>query len=134
MRRRASNRRPITRVCLAADTGLALDILADILTETVFEPAELEREKDVILQEIGAVEDTPDDLVFDLFNAAAYPEQPIGRPILGTPEQVASVRPRVGRRLSRTSLSRPGRDGHRGGRRGGTPAHRRRGRAALRQP
>lgn len=75
---------------LAADTGLALDILADILTESVFEPAELEREKDVILQEIGAVEDTPDDLVFDLFNAAAYPEQPIGRPILGTPEQVAS--------------------------------------------
>src|SRR5471032_3269838 len=40
---------------LAADTGLALDILADILTDSVFDPAELEREKDVILQEIGAV-------------------------------------------------------------------------------
>ena len=75
---------------LAADTGLALDILSDILTDSIFDPAELEREKDVILQEIGAVEDTPDDLVFDLFNAAAYPEQPIGRPILGTPEKVAS--------------------------------------------
>jgi predicted Zn-dependent peptidase len=75
---------------LAADTGLALDILADILTDSVFDPAELQREKDVILQEIGAVEDTPDDLVFDLFNAAAFPEQPIGRPILGTPERVAS--------------------------------------------
>lgn len=74
---------------LAADTGLALDILSDILTDSIFDPAELEREKDVILQEIGAVEDTPDDLVFDLFNAAAYPEQPIGRPILGTPERVA---------------------------------------------
>ncbi len=73
---------------LAADTNLALDILADILTESTFEPQELEREKGVILQEIGAVEDTPDDLVFDLFNAAAFPEQPIGSPILGTPEQV----------------------------------------------
>lgn len=73
---------------LAADTGLALDILADILTDSVLDPAELEREKDVILQEIGAVEDMPDDLVFDLFNAAAFPGQPIGRPILGTPEKV----------------------------------------------
>jgi predicted Zn-dependent peptidase len=82
---------------LAADTGLALDILADILTDSTFDPVELRREKDVILQEIGAVEDAPDDLVFDLFNAAAYPEQPIGRPILGTPERVAS--------FDRTSLS-----------------------------
>jgi predicted Zn-dependent peptidase len=74
---------------LAADTGLALDILADILTESTFDRDELEREKSVILQEIGAVEDTPDDLVFDLFNAVAFPEQPLGRAILGTPEGVA---------------------------------------------
>ncbi|WP_036258388.1 M16 family metallopeptidase [Methylocapsa aurea] len=74
---------------LAEDAPLALDILADILTESTFDPAELEREKDVILQEIGAVEDTPDDLVFDIFNASAFPNQPIGRPILGTPEQVS---------------------------------------------
>jgi predicted Zn-dependent peptidase len=73
---------------LAGDTGLALDILSDILTESLFDKEELEREKEVILQEIGAVEDTPDDLVFDLFNAAAFPEQPIGWPILGTPEHV----------------------------------------------
>jgi predicted Zn-dependent peptidase len=73
---------------LAADTGLALDILADILTESTFDTQELEREKGVIIQEISAVEDTPDDLVFDLFNAAAFPEQPIGSPILGTPEHV----------------------------------------------
>lgn len=73
---------------LAGDTGLALDILADILTESTFDSQELEREKGVILQEIGAVEDTPDDLVFDLFSAAAFPEQPIGSPILGTPEHV----------------------------------------------
>jgi predicted Zn-dependent peptidase len=75
---------------LAADTGLALDILADILTDSTFDRDELEREKGVILQEIGAVEDTPDDLVFDLFNATAFPHQPIGRPILGTPEGVAA--------------------------------------------
>jgi predicted Zn-dependent peptidase len=75
---------------LAADTPLALDILADILTESAFDQAELEREKGVILQEIGAVEDTPDDLVFDLFGATAFPDQPIGRPILGTKEQVSA--------------------------------------------
>ena len=75
---------------LAADAPLALDILADILTESAFDQEELEREKGVILQEIGAVEDTPDDLVFDLFSAAAFPGQPIGRPILGTPERIAS--------------------------------------------
>ena len=75
---------------LAHDSGLALDILSDILTDSVFDAAELEREKGVILQEIGEALDTPDDLVFDLFNDAAYPDQPIGRPILGTPERVSS--------------------------------------------
>ncbi|WP_395698031.1 M16 family metallopeptidase [Methylocella sp.] len=75
---------------LAVDAPLALDILADILTESAFDKDELEREKGVILQEIGAVEDTPDDLVFDLFSAAAFPGQAIGRPILGTPERIAS--------------------------------------------
>lgn len=74
---------------LAEDAALALDILADILTESTFDSAELEREKGVILQEIGAVEETPDDLVFEIFNAAAFPDQPIGRPILGTPEKVS---------------------------------------------
>ena len=75
---------------LAEDSGMALDILSDILTDSAFDPAELEREKGVIVQEIGEAHDTPDDLVFDLFNDAAYPQQPIGRPILGTPERVAS--------------------------------------------
>ncbi len=75
---------------LAADTGLALDILADILMDSTFAEDELEREKGVILQEIGAVEDTPDDLVFDLLNETAFPDQPIGRPILGSRESVAA--------------------------------------------
>ena len=74
---------------LGADIPLAMDLLADILTESTFDSAELEREKGVILQEIGAVEDTPDDLVFDIFNATAFPDQPIGWPILGTPERVS---------------------------------------------
>ena len=74
---------------LAADVPLALDILADILTDSTFDSVELEREKGVILQEIGAVEDAPDDLVFELLNATAFPDQPIGRPILGTKERVS---------------------------------------------
>jgi predicted Zn-dependent peptidase len=73
---------------LREDCGLALDVLADILTASLFDPEELEREKGVILQEIAAMQDTPDDLVFDLFNAAAFPGQPIGRPILGEPDGV----------------------------------------------
>ena len=75
---------------LGEDVKLALDILADILTDSQFDAGELEREKGVILQEIGAVEDAPDDLIFDLFTSAAWPEQPIGRPILGTRERVSA--------------------------------------------
>lgn len=75
---------------MGADVGLALDVIGDILTDSQFHPDELEREKNVIVQEIGAVEDTPDDLVFDLFTAAAWPDQAIGRPILGTREGVGA--------------------------------------------
>ncbi|MGD0639649.1 MAG: pitrilysin family protein [Roseiarcus sp.] len=75
---------------LGEDVDLALDVLSDILTESRFDAEELGREKNVIIQEIGAVEDTPDDLVFDLFTAAAWPGQPIGRPILGTREGVSA--------------------------------------------
>lgn len=72
---------------------LAIDILADILTESVFDEDELEREKHVILQEIGAANDTPDDVVFDRFSEVAYRGQTIGRPILGTPDTVRSFTP-----------------------------------------
>ncbi len=75
---------------LADDMGLAVDILADILTESSFDPEELEREAHVVLQEIGAADDMPEDLVFDLLQQTAFPDQPIGRPILGTPETVTS--------------------------------------------
>ena len=73
---------------LKNDTPLAVDILADILTDSVFEADELQREKHVILQEIGAANDIPDDVVFDSFSEVAYRGQTLGRPILGTPDTV----------------------------------------------
>ncbi len=75
---------------LRADVPLALDVLSDILTDPTFEPEELAREKNVIVQEIGAVEDTPDDLIFEYLQEIAFSGQPIGRSILGTPETVRS--------------------------------------------
>jgi predicted Zn-dependent peptidase len=78
---------------LRDDTALALDILADILTESSFDEEELEREKHVILQEIGAANDTPDDVVFDRFAETAFRDQTIGRAILGTPDTVQSFTP-----------------------------------------
>ena len=72
------------------DLPLALDLLADILQHSTFDPEELERERAVVIQEIAQVNDTPDDLVFDRFQETAYPDQPIGRTILGPPERVGS--------------------------------------------
>jgi predicted Zn-dependent peptidase len=76
---------------LKGDVPLALDVLADILSHPDFDPDEIAREKNVIIQEIGALEDTPDDLVFDCLQAIAYANQPVGRSILGTPETVRAV-------------------------------------------
>jgi len=78
---------------LKEDLPLAIDILGDILRNPVFESEEVAREKGVVLQEIGAVMDTPDDLVFDLLQETAFPEQPLGRSILGTPETVNGFEP-----------------------------------------
>ena len=74
---------------LKEDVPLSLDILADILQNPTFEPGELEREQSVILQEIGAARDAPDDQVFEHAQSAAFPDQPVGRSILGTPETVS---------------------------------------------
>src|ERR1700726_4649966 len=81
---------------LKEDIGLALDILADILQHSTFEPNELERERTVILQEIGQANDTPDDIVFDYFQERAFPDQAMGRPVLGSPKII--------RKLSRKSV------------------------------
>jgi predicted Zn-dependent peptidase len=75
---------------LKADVPLALDVLADILSDPTFDPEELRREQNVIVQEIGATEDAPDDLVFDRLQETAFPNQPVGRSILGTPDTVRS--------------------------------------------
>ncbi|KKB11169.1 peptidase M16 [Devosia geojensis] len=86
---------------LKDDVILAADILADILQNSVFEENELEREKRVIEQEIGAARDNPDDHVFDLFQAAAFPDQPIGRTILGTVDSVNEFTPEIIRKYMR---------------------------------
>jgi predicted Zn-dependent peptidase len=78
---------------LGSDLSLAVDILADIITSPSLTEEELKREKGVILQEISAVQDTPDDLVYDRFLQAAFPDQPIGRPILGTAKTVKGFTP-----------------------------------------
>jgi predicted Zn-dependent peptidase len=80
---------------LKADVPLALDVLADILSEPTFERDEVIREQSVIVQEIGAVADTPDDLVFEHLNAIAFPDQSLGRSILGTAATVRSFDGRI---------------------------------------
>ncbi|MCL4811462.1 MAG: insulinase family protein [Vicinamibacteraceae bacterium] len=67
---------------------LALDILSDLVTSPRFDPGDIEKEKGVILEEIKMVEDTPDDLVVELFVEHFWPGHPLGRPILGTPATI----------------------------------------------
>ncbi|WP_020181240.1 pitrilysin family protein [Methylopila sp. M107] len=76
---------------LAEDVALALDVLADIVIEPAFDAQELKRERNVILQEIAGVEDTPDDVVFDWLQETAFPAQTLGRSILGTPKSVKAL-------------------------------------------
>jgi predicted Zn-dependent peptidase len=75
---------------LKGDVPLALDVLADILSDPAFDRDELLREQNVIVQEIGAVADTPDDLIFEHLQVTAFPDQPLGRSILGTAQTVRS--------------------------------------------
>jgi predicted Zn-dependent peptidase len=76
---------------LKEDLTLGVDIIADILLNSVFAPDELERERGVILQELGQVEDTPDDVIFDRFGEVAYPDQAVGRPVLGRAEIISTL-------------------------------------------
>ena len=76
---------------LKEDLALGADIIGDILTHSSFEPEELERERGVILQEIGQANDTPDDIIFDRFQETAYPSQAMGRPTLGTEEVIRTL-------------------------------------------
>jgi len=67
---------------------MGIDILADILTEPTMPDEEIERERGVIIQEIGQSLDTPDDVVFDMFAKASYGNHTLGRPILGSVDSV----------------------------------------------
>jgi len=70
---------------------LAVDLLCDIFLHSVFDPEEIERERQVILQEISQTEDTPDDYVHDLFSLDFFADHPLGRPICGDPETVNAL-------------------------------------------
>jgi len=75
------------------DTQLqrAIDILADVVWNPAFRPDDIESERQVILEEIGMRDDTPDDLVHDLFARAHFPEHPLGREVLGSPDTITAM-------------------------------------------
>jgi predicted Zn-dependent peptidase len=76
---------------LKEDINLAVDIISDILQHSTIETDELERERQVVIQEIHQAFDTPDDIIFDYFQKTAYPNQAIGRPVLGEASLIATL-------------------------------------------
>ncbi len=79
--------------CKVVDQHLetAVDVLTDMLCHSRLDPSDLEKERNVVLEEIGMYEDTPDEYVHDLLAAAVLPGHPLGRPILGTRESLAGI-------------------------------------------
>ena len=82
---------PTSRASSRPTSAIALDILADILQIPRYAQEELEREREVILQEIAATRDSPDEIAYELLQDAAFPDQAIGRPILGTTKSVDAL-------------------------------------------
>ena len=78
---------------LAADLPLGVEVIADLVTSPLFDADETEREKQVVLQELGEARDTPDDIVWDHLQEAAFAGQPLGRSILGSEASIASLGP-----------------------------------------
>ena len=78
---------------LKEDVGVATDIVADILLHSTMDAEELSREQHVVVQEINQAIDTPDDIIFDHVQAAAFPDQPLGWPVLGEEKIVCSITP-----------------------------------------
>jgi predicted Zn-dependent peptidase len=76
---------------LKEDLPLAIDVLADILQHATMDPDELSRERAVIVQEIMQTNDTPDDVIFDHFQEVAFPDQALGRPVLGQAERIQNL-------------------------------------------
>ncbi|ARS27757.1 M16 family metallopeptidase [Sphingomonas sp. KC8] len=76
---------------LADDLALGVGMIADLVRAPLFDAGELEREKGVVLSELGESRDTPDDIVFDHLQGAAFPGQPLGRPVLGDEASIAAI-------------------------------------------
>lgn len=76
---------------LAGDLALGVDMIADLVRSPHFAADELEREKGVVLSELGEARDTPDDIIFDHLQGAAFPGQPLGRPVLGSEASIAAI-------------------------------------------
>ena len=76
---------------LGDDVPLAFELIADLIRAPRFDPDDLAREKDVVLSELGEARDTPDDIVFDHLQEAAYPDQPLGRSILGSETSLEAI-------------------------------------------
>lgn len=78
---------------LKADSELAVDVISDIIQNSIFDRSEFEKERGVIIQEIKQLNDTPDDLVFDIFQGKCFENHSIGRPILGSIENINALQP-----------------------------------------
>lgn len=76
---------------LADDMALGIELVADLVRAPHFNTDELEREKQVVLAELGEAHDTPDDIIFDHLSAAAYAEQPLGLPVLGNETSISTI-------------------------------------------
>ena len=90
---------------LKSDLELAIDVIADFVVAPTFDEIEMKKEKEVVIQEIKQSIDTPDDAIFDLFEADAFKNLPIGRTILGPEETVRSFTPSVLRSYMKTHYS-----------------------------
>ncbi len=76
--------------CLAEHLEPSFDLLSDLVCDPVFPPEEIEKEMEVVIEEISSVNDTPEELIFDEFDLRSFPRHPLGQPILGTEKSVES--------------------------------------------
>lgn len=77
--------------CLREHLHLAFDLLSDLVCNPVFPPEEIRKEKEVVLEEISSVNDTPEELIFDDFDQRSFPHHPLGTPILGSEESISAI-------------------------------------------
>ena len=78
--------------CLREHLPLAFDLLADLVCNPVFPPEELDKEKEVVLEEISSVNDAPEELIFEDFDRRSFPKHPLGTAILGTEKSIGTIR------------------------------------------